>query len=264
MKRLKEIWEYREMIISLVQRELRGRYKGSALGFLWTFINPLLQLLVYTLVFSVIMRSGIEKYYIFLFVALVPWLFLNSALIGGANCVTLSKDMVKKIYFPRDVLPIAFTTASFVNMLLTFLVVFAVLLVTGYGLNPVALLYLIPLMAVEYLLVLGITFLTSALSVYFIDLRYIFTILAMAWQFLTPVMYSQDMVEGALKNHPNLMTIWNLNPATPMINAYRQILYYKQVPDLTTLTTALVLGIIVFLIGWFTYGRMQRGFAEEF
>lgn len=83
MKALKEIYDYREMIHSLVRKELRGRYKGSALGFLWTFINPLLQLLVYTLVFSVIMRAGIDQYYIFLFVALVPWMFLVRHLLVG-------------------------------------------------------------------------------------------------------------------------------------------------------------------------------------
>ena len=264
MTRVKEIYAYREMIASLVRRDLRGRYKGSVLGFLWTFLNPLLQLVVYTLVFSVIMRNGIDQYYIFLFVALVPWIFFASSLTGGASCIFMSQDMVKKIYFPREVLPIAYITTSFINMLLTFIVVFVVLIVTGFGINPVALLYLIPIMLIEYLLALGIAFLASALSVYFRDLQYILGIVAMAWQFLTPVMYPQEMVEGALAGHPALLTIWNLNPTTPMINAYRQILYYKEIPDLSTLLAALVLGIIVFLIGWFSFGKLQKGFAEEF
>ena len=90
MKRFKEIYDYRQMIFSLVRKELRGRYKGSVLGFFWTFLNPLLQLLVYTMVFSTIMRSGIEDYYLFLFVALVPWIFFSSCVTGGAiidlNC----------------------------------------------------------------------------------------------------------------------------------------------------------------------------------
>ena len=98
MKTLKEIYEYRQMIFSLVRKELRGRYKGSVLGFLWTFINPLLQLVVYTLVFSIILRSNIEKYYIFLFVALVPWNFFSSCLTGGASSVINEKEMVKKIW----------------------------------------------------------------------------------------------------------------------------------------------------------------------
>ena len=169
MKRLKEIYEYRQMIFRLVRKELRGRYKGSALGFFWTFLNPLLQLIVYTMVFSVIMRSGIEQYYLFLFVALVPWIFFSASLTGGATSILGSADMIKKIYFPREVMPIAYVTSAFVNMVLSFLVVFAVLLVTGYGVNPVALLYLPVIMLVEYLLGLGIALLTSALTVFFRD-----------------------------------------------------------------------------------------------
>ena len=118
MKLLKELYAYREMIISLVRKDLRGRYKGSVLGFLWTFINPLLQLMVYTIVFSVILRAGIDKFYLFLFVALVPWIFFSSAVTGGATSILSQQDMVKKIYFPRQVLPISYVTSSFVNMLL--------------------------------------------------------------------------------------------------------------------------------------------------
>ncbi len=264
VNRIKDIYEYREMIFSLVRKELRGRYKGSALGFLWTFINPLLQLLVYTLVFSVIMRAGYDHYYIFLFVALVPWMFFSSALTGGSTAVLASQDMVKKIYFPREVLPISYITCGFVNMLLTFLVVFAVLVITGFGVNGQALLFMPIVMIVEYFLAMGIAFLSSALTVYFRDLQYVLSIIAMAWQFLTPVMYGQEMVEEQLSKYPMLMKVWNLNPTTPMINAYRDILYYKQVPELGTLLSAVVLGVVVMVVGWISFGKLQKGFAEQF
>lgn len=253
----KEIYNYRQMIFSLVRKDLRGRYKGSVLGFMWTFINPLLQLMVYTIVFSVIMRNGIEQYYLFLFVALVPWIFFSSALTGGSTSILGSGDMVKKIYFPREVLPMAYITSSFVNMVLSFLVVFAVLLVTGYGFNLAALLYLPLIMAVEYILALGIALLSSALTVYFRDLAYILNIISMAWQFLTPVMYSAAQVPA------QLMPIWRLNPMTPVIDAYRDILYYKQIPKVSTLTEALLLGIFILVVGEIVFSRLQRGFAEE-
>lgn len=261
MKVLKEIYEYREMIFSLVKKDLRGRYKGSVLGFLWTFLNPLLQLLVYTFVFSVIMRNGIEDYYLFLFVALVPWIFFSASLTGGAGSVMASKDMVKKIYFPREVLPISYVTTAFVNMLLTFLVIFAVLIIGGYGLNLSALLYLPIIMLVEYLLCLGIAFVASAFTVYFRDLEYILSIIAMAWQFLTPVMYSQDMVEASLS--PALLNVWNLNPMTPIIIAYRDVLYYGVIPEINTLFSAVVLGGICLVVGFIVFGKLQKGFAEE-
>lgn len=263
MNKIKELYDYREMIFSLVKRELRGRYKGTALGFLWNFINPLLQLIVYTLVFSVIMRAGIEKYYMFLFVALVPWIFFSSALTGGASCIIASQDLVKKIYFPREVLPLAHTTSTFVNMLLSFIVVFAVLIVTGFGINPVACLFLPIIMIVEYIICLGVCMLFCALTVYVRDLQNILAVIAMAWQFLTPVMYGQEMVESALANHPVMMTIWNYNPTTPLINAYRDILYYKRIPSMHYLGMALLLGIVVCILGWMIFGKLQKGFAEE-
>lgn len=130
IKDLKELYAYRQMIFSLVKKDLRGRYKGSVLGFMWTFINPLLQMGVYTLVFSIILRNDIDKYYLFLFVALVPWIFFSASLTGGADSVLASKDMLKKIYFPREVLPISYVTGAFVNMLLSFVVIFGVIIFT--------------------------------------------------------------------------------------------------------------------------------------
>lgn len=257
MDKIRELYAYRQMIISLVQRELRGRYKGSALGFLWTFINPLLQLVVYTVVFSVIMRNGIEKYYIFLFVALVPWTLISSSLVNGSTCILSSADMVKKIYFPREVLPLANTVSNFVNMVLCFLVVFAVLIFSGFGINLKAVLYMPVIMLVEFILTLGITLLTCAVTVYMRDVAYILSIVSMAWQFLTPIMYSSDMVPE------KLLPIFRLNPMTPIIEAYRAILYYKQIPNVSTLMIAFIIGIACLVVGEITFGKLQRGFCEE-
>ena len=165
MNTIKELYAYRQMIFSLVRKDLRGRYKGSALGFLWTFINPLLQLVVYTVVFSFILKTNIERYYLYLFVALIPWIFFSSSITVGAASVVAQKDLIKKIYFPRMVIPISYVTSCFVNMLLCFIVIFAVILVSGAGFNFAALLTLPVIMAVEYLLALGMALLTSAVTV---------------------------------------------------------------------------------------------------
>jgi ABC-2 type transport system permease protein len=257
MNRLKEIYAYREMIFSLVRRDLKGRYKGSALGFLWTFINPLLQLIVYTFVFSVVMRSGIEDYYLFLFVALIPWIFFSTCITGGSTCIWAQQDMVKKIYFPREVLPIAYTTSQFINMLLSFLVVFLVLLLSGKGISLSALPYLIPCALLEYMLALGVAFIVSAVTVYLRDMEYVLGILSMALQFLTPVMYSTEMVPE------NLRPIYQLNPMTPIINAYRDILYYKKIPEMSTMLSGFGLSVILLVVGFFVFNRLQRHFAEN-
>lgn len=123
---IKELYQYREMISSMVKRDLRGRYKGSMLGFLWTFINPLLQLLIYTVVFSSIMRMGIEHYEVFLFVTLIPWIFFANSLLGAIGSIVYNQNLVTKIYFPREVLPLSVVTSHFINMLYCFVIVLAV------------------------------------------------------------------------------------------------------------------------------------------
>ena len=257
MNTLRELYQYRTMISSLVRRDLRGKYKRSVLGFAWTFISPLLQLGVYTVVFSFIMRAGIEDYYLFLFVALIPWIFFATSLSVGAGCILLEKEMVKKIYFPREVLPISHVTCQLVTMLFSFIVVFAVLILSGKGLNPVALLFLPVVMLAEYMLALSLTMIVSALTVYLRDLEHILTIVMMAWQFMTPVMYSVDLVP------PKLLPIFNLNPMTPIIVAYRDILYYKRIPQMSTLLQGALLSVVLMIIGWNVFGHLKRHFAEE-
>ncbi len=258
-----EIWAYRQMIISFVRRDLRGRYKGSVFGFLWTFINPLLQLMVYTIVFTVIMPSGIENYHLHLFVALIPWIFFSASVTGGSTSVLSYKDMVKKIYFPREVLPISTVTTNFVNMLLCFVVVFAVAFGSGYvpvtGEHFLALLYLIPLFIIEYVLSLGVAFFAAAITVYFRDMEHIFGILVMAWQFLTPVLYNFDQIKNE-----TVRTVFYLNPMAPIIKGYRDIIYHQTIPaGALELLYSFVIGLVMLVIGWLVFEKLKRRFAEE-
>ena len=254
---IKELYAYREMIVSLVRKDLRGRYKGSVLGFLWTFINPLFQLVVYTLVFSYILKSNIDKYYLYLFVALIPWIFFSASITGGAASIVAQKDLVKKIYFPRQVIPISYVTSCFVNMLLCFIVIFVVVLFSGIRLSIAGLLCLPVVMVVEYLLALGMALLCSAVTVYFKDLEHILGIISMAWMYLTPIMYDKSIVPE------RFLPVFNLNPMTHIIDCYRAVLYYGQVPELRSLLSSFVLGLVFLAVGWIVFDRMQRHFAEE-
>lgn len=252
-----ELYQYREMIHSMINRELKGRYKGSVLGVLWSFLNPLLQMLVYTVVFSFIMRNGIEDYYLFLIVALIPWIFFSSSVTIGAACIRAQKEMVNKIYFPREILPISVVTSQLINMLYAFLVIFAILLISGKGINLYAFLYLPLIILIEYFFALGLTFLISALTVYFRDLEYIISILVMAWQFLSPVMYGIDMVPEGLYRR-----IFELNPMTPIIINYREVLYYKIEPNGRYLVMGIVYALVFLLIGFGVFRKMQKRFSE--
>lgn len=256
-KKCKELYAYREMIYSMVRRDLRGRYKSSILGFLWTFINPLCQIIIYTLVFSHIFRMGVERYYLFLTVVMIPWVFFNTSVSGGAVSVINQHDLVKKIYFPREVLPISHVTSCFINMLLSFLVVFPIALLSGNGLSFRALAGLPVVMLVEYFLCLGITMIISACTVYFRDLEHIIGVLMMAWIYLTPVMYDISFIPE------HLLPVFRLNPMTPVAAAYRDILYYKKTVDPKDLVVSAVVGVLTLAVGSLIFDRMQKNFAEE-
>lgn len=255
---MRDIFEYKEMIFSLVRRDLKGRYKNSILGFLWTFLNPLLQLVVYTFAFAVVMPMNIDNYYMHLFVALVPWIFFASCLTGGSRAVIDQQELVKKVYFPRHVLPIAFATSQFVNMLLTFVVVFVVLIVSGMGID-FRKLSIFPFVAIiQYFLALGVTLICSTISVYYRDMEQIFGIVSIGLMYATPVVYSLESVPEEFRY------VLSLNPMTTIIIAYRDILFYKRMPDLHMLLITLLESICILIIGWCIFTKKQKRFVEEF
>ena len=256
MKSIIELYNYREMLFNLVKKDLRTRYKGSFLGFLWTFFNPLLQLIVYTIVFSTIMKINIEKYYVFLFVALIPWMFFAAAIQGSASCILAGKDLIKKIYFPRLIMPIAVVSVAFMNMLFSMVIVVLALLLSGVGISKYIL--LLPfIMILEYLLALGFAFVFSALNVFFRDLEHILGIVLMGWFYFTPVVYNVDMIPK------EYLGAFYLNPMTSIVMAYRDILFYKQLPQFDTLGLIFLLSICFILIGYFIFEKLQKHFVEE-
>lgn len=257
IQRIKDIYEYRDMIFSLVKRELRGRYQKSVLGMLWTLLNPLCQIVVYTFVFTVIFENNMENFYIYLTVGTIPWTFFSEALGQGAGSIVSNADMTKKIYFPREVLTIASVTAKFVNMLLAFIVVFFVLLISGVGINPALLIWLVPIMAAEYMVALGFTLFFSAVTVYLRDMEYIVGVLLMAWIWATPIMYTLD---GRSKM---VVSLLKLNPMTSIILAYQNVLYYKVAPVIQSLGLSLLVGAGLLLIGEIVFVRLEGNFAEE-
>ena len=244
MNTIKELYDYREMIFSLVKKDLRGRYKGSVLGFLWTFINPLFQLIVYTIAFSFILKSPIEKYYLYLFVALIPWIFFSSSIQGGANSINAAQNLVTKIYFPREVIPISYVTSCFVNMLLTFIIIFIVVLFSGVHLCFTALLALPLIWVVEYVMALGLAL-------------HILSIVTMAWIYLTPVLYPIDTIQNE-----RIRKVFYINPMTSVIEAYRDILYYGRMPRFSTLMIAVAFGVVMLALGELVFSKLKRHFAE--
>lgn len=257
LQRIVNIFEYRDMISSLVRRELRGKYKGSVLGFLWTYLNPLCQVVIYSAVFSVVFKVQIEKFYLYLIIGMMPWTFFSTTVQGGANCIRAQSEMVKKIYFPREVLPISFATSSFVNMLLSFIITFLAIAIANWGFYLTAIPYLPLIMIIEYVLSLGLLLIVSAVTVYFRDLEHIMSVLMMAWIYVTPIMYDVSYIPEELKG------VFFANPMTPIICAYHDILYYKKLPDVNYIIQSGIVAFVTLIIGFVVFAKLDRSFAEE-
>jgi len=255
-QRIKEIYQFREMLRHLVAKELQSRYKGSVLGFLWTFFNPLLMLVVYSVVFSFVMRSELKDYAMFLFVALLPWNYLSASIMQGAASIVQNAALVKKVYFPREVLPLAVVLTNLVNYVLSLFILIPALLLFQIQLTP-ALAAFPLILLVQTFLVAGLTFLVAVGNVFFRDLEHITGVLITAWFFMTPVLYGTESMP------PQLQAILVWNPATPLMEAYRAVFYYGRWPDWTLLGWLGLAYLGFCLLSMVVFSYFQRSVAEE-
>ena len=256
LEQLREVITYKEMLISSVKKDLRSRYRGSFLGFLWTFINPLMQLVIYSIVFPFLLRMKEPHYSMFVFVGLLPWIYFVSSIQMSTTCVVGNANLVKKIYFPRMILPISVSTTGMMNYLFGLVIVFPALLITGVKLTPYAL-FLPVVMLVNYLFTTGFCLLLSGAYVFFRDLEHIISIVTMGWFYLTPVVFS-------LKIFPEyVQTILKFNPMTQFVMAYRNVLMYGQFPSPLGFSCVTILSVAIFFFGAFVFSKLQKSFAEE-
>lgn len=255
-EQVRELYAYREMLRNLVSKELRARYKGSWLGFLWTFANPLLMLAVYSFVFSFVMQVTIEHYAMFLFVALLPWNYLVQSVLQAAASIVQNAGLVKKVYFPRAVLPLSVVMANLVNYLLSLLILIPALALSGVPLTWSIAAFPAVLLA-QTLLVSGLALLVAVGNVFFRDLEHIAGVLMNVWFFLTPIFYDITIVPDKMK------PLFQLNPVTPMIVAYRSIFFYGEWPDWAALGRLIAGGSLFLLASLHLFVRAQRTVAEE-
>lgn len=251
-----DLYKYREFLKTSIQKDFRGKYKKSILGILWSFLNPLFQLLIYALVFPFIMGGRIENYTIFLIVGLMPWTFFNNTIIQSAACIVTNGGIIKKVYFPREILPISTTTSNLINFLITQLIVFAALIISGIGIGPGIILFPV-VVIMQYILQLGLSFIFSAITVYIRDVEYIINIFMMLMFYLCPIVYDASMIPE------NILWIFKLNPMFHIINFYRKILFEKQIPSINSILEVLLLCLAVLYIGFLIFKKLEKRFAEE-
>lgn len=256
MKVFHNLYQYRELLKTNVQKEIRGKYKGSFLGVLWSFINPLLMVLVYALVFPYIMRTNVDNYLIFLIVAIIPWNFFTTVINSGCNCIWINGGIIKKVYFPREILPISVVSAGLVNFLISCIIILIFLLFGGIGFS-FQLLWLPLIAIIQCFLSLGLLFILSAVNVYVRDIEYLVAFLINLLFYATPILYTADMFPT------NVRWVLYLNPLSHLIDAYRNIFYYQTMPNIPSLIYIGVLAIVILIIGYFVFKKLEKGFAEE-
>jgi len=259
---IRKLFSYSELIVSLTKKELKVKYRGSVLGFLWSLLNPILVMVVYSFVFSIIMRLGVEDYAIFLISALLGHNFLANSVSYGASAIVANGNLVNKIYFPREILPLSIVLANLVNFLFELIALFIVLTIMGYKFYMF--LYLLPLIIfVQFFLVAGSTLLVSSLNVFFRDLQHLISIIMMVWFFATPIIYPLEMVPEAFRR------ILYLNPMTLFTMMYRNLFYYVnhrpgfEMPPYYFVIYAVGVSLLIFFLGYFIFKKLEPRFAEE-
>lgn len=249
------IGQNRWLILELVKREVKLRYRGTWIGFFWSLLNPLIMTAVYTLVFAFFLRFAIPKYPAFLFCGLLPWMWFSEAISTGTNCFVDRSAFLRDTIFPSAILPVTSIATSMMNFLFSLPVLLIILLAfhVTLGWNLMAL----PLiMAVQFLFTLGIVFFLGTYNVFFRDLRYIVQHVLLAGSFLTPVMYDYSVVPARYQ------WILKLNPMTHVINDYRSIFFHSMYPDWRDLGLVFALSIGLVVLGLWAYQTHKESFAE--
>jgi lipopolysaccharide transport system permease protein len=274
LPKLQELWQYRELIRNLVLRDLRARYKGSTFGYLWTQIAPLGMMMVYVIVFSFLLPNGIAMFPVFVIVGLLPWNYTAEAVLSGTRSIIDNAALVKKVYFPREVLPLVAVGSSLLNFVLSlpmmFLVIVIVQLTTIGRLNlSWSIVYLPVIMALQTIFLAGLALLLGAGAVFFRDVVHLIGIVINIWFFLTPIIYPLSTISEGVAAR---VIRW-LNPLASIIEFYREIIYGNTVPvgliptpgvpALGALLRVGVTALIVLAVGYWVFQRTSRHFGEE-
>ena len=256
MNVFKGLYEYRELLKTSIKKDIRGRYKNSILGVFWSFLNPLLQLAVYAIVFPLIMKSDIPNYTVFVCCGLIPWTFFSTAISRTSFVMVENGNIIKKVYFPREILPISIVTSELVNFFISTIMILAFVLAYGMGFTWYIVFYPV-ILIVQYVLLIGISLLVSSLTVYFRDLQHFIGILLQLLFYATPIVYGMDIIPVSFQ------WILKLNPMSYIIDGYRSIFYYQRMPDLVGLGIVFAISIVLCIVGYFIFNKLQKRFAEE-
>lgn len=255
----KELYKYRELLKTNVRKEIRGKYKASMLGVLWSFINPLLQVLVYAIVFPYMLRNTGDNYIIYLITGIIPWTFFNTSLLSCVGCIKANAGIIKKVYFPREILPLSSVISGLVNFFISCIII--LLFCLGFGVGISWHIIFVPLIAIiEGILALGFGMALGAMDAYVQDLEYIMNFVLTLAFYGAPIVYQLDTFGSS----SIIAKLIKLNPITTLITAYRDVFMNHTVPDMQALGLVAIVSIIILIIGYAIFKKLEKGFAEQF
>jgi ABC-2 type transport system permease protein len=273
MATLTELSNARELMINLTLRELRGKYKRSVLGWAWSLLNPLVTMVIFTVVFLVFLGvevpvgqpSGMRVFAFFLLCGLLPWNFLSNGVNGGMTALLYNATLIKKVYFPREVL-VAANVASWLASLIIELGVLAVALIVAGNFVLPWIPAVVVLVALQSVFVVGIGMLLSVLNVYFRDVQHLMAILLQFWFYSTPIVYPLDVVPRTIELFGSdlpVRALYELNPMVGFVEAYRDVLYDLRLPPAGDIAYLVVASALTLAIGLAVFNRLEPKLAEE-
>jgi len=250
------LFSYKDLLRNLVSRDFKTRYKRSYLGILWSLLNPLLIIIVYTLAFDYIMKIRVKNFPMFFMCGFLPWSYLSASLMTSMTSFSDTGYLIKAVYFPREILPLSMVLSSLLHFLITFIFVFPVLMIYGYF-PQWATLSLLVIILLQSIFIFGLCLFLSSIHVFFRDIRYILDVILVVWFWLTPIVYPISLIPE------QFLYFYKLNPMTLFVTAYRDVLLNGELP-IPKYWVALFLATLGSLVlGYLAYLKVKKRLAEE-
>jgi lipopolysaccharide transport system permease protein len=250
-------FNYFPLIKKLTLREIKARYKQSFLGFFWIVLNPFFQMMIMSFVFSKILKMGNlgVPYPLFIYAGLLPWLFMVNSLSSAMNVFISDASLIKKIYFPREILVLSTLLAKTFDFFLSFLIFILMMIVFKVAFSPFILFFFL-IFLIEFLFVYSLSLVLSAFNLYYRDVQYLFNLIITLWFYVTPVIYAVEFFPEKYR------IVFQLNPMAVFINAYRQVLLGGDFPKWSSLGIGVLLSLILFFVAKKIFGKLEKNFAD--
>lgn len=242
---------------NLVYRDLKIKYKESILGIIWSLLNPLLMLIIYTIAFQFIIRLNVDNFPLFFIIGLLPWNFLVASMAMSVGTIVDNSPLIQKVYFPREILVLSIVISNLIQYIITL-----VILIPGmiyFNIPVTEKIIIMPvLILIQTIFIIGLCYFFSLLYVFYRDMKHIVDVLLIVWFWLTPIVYPLDMV----MNRPEIMPVYMLNPMAVLISSYRNILMYDSWPTMNMMIRLVLSAFILFFAGRYFFLKYEKRFAE--